>query len=271
MLVCERVRWQQATDLSHLRELLGSCKVALDLLEYLDLGRLRDWLDVDPTFDTNWRNWISARPFAFCPSLSDAVRTLGKLDFERTAMLADDALNAARAIPGYDGLIKQESLSATQLKFVAGVTKSDTGRLRAVRLDKAMLSIYAMNRALLDRGQTLVKPVIYVSAYNLTGLSKFYNKASGERKAEIRHALKTQLNQADSFVGDFLKGGKASLSFCVLAHPILLGFADVKVFVPNQIEHAIETPSQKFTTAAQGEDFAVSCKATLPTQFTRYR
>lgn len=235
-----------------------------DLSKYISLNRLVEWLDVDPRFDINWLNWVSARPFAYCPGLGSLIQSLGKIDFNRAVVKADPVVEAVRSTKNYDGIVKNENLTSEQFKFALGISKTENGKLRPVRLDKAILSIYAVNSMLLEKGKDAARQKIILSAFNIQGIAAAFNKASSERKVEIRKILSEKCRQDDYFVGDFLKGRKASLKFSAIAYDALIGEKDFAEILPNRFEDAIETPSHKFTQAAHGENFsAINGSVTL--------
>lgn len=242
--------------------------MSTDLKDYVDIKRLLRWLDVDPSFDPSWLSWVFKRPYSFCPSMSAAVGVIGGLDFNRAIVDSEDLGKELTRDAVYRGKGIDERVTAEQIRFAAGL-KKDGGKLRPVRLDKALLTAYAVNKALEASKKPSSIYTIYLSAYNIHGLAKVFAAADAEKKARIRETLVKSTSQSNGFVGEFLKGNKASLDFTISAYEILASEGDIRDSLPGSIAEAIETPSQKFTTAALGEDFSKTRIGVLPAPFKR--
>lgn len=240
------------------------------LIDYVEIESLLRWLDVDPTFDPNWLSWVFKRPYAFCPSMSGAVGLIGGLDFNRAIVDSEELGKELTRNAAYQGKGIDERVTAEQIRFAAGLRR-EAGKLRPVRLDKVLLTAFSINKALEAAKKTTSIYTIYLSAYNIHGLAKAFYESEAEKKVRIRESLVRTTGQSNSFVGEFLKGNKASLDFAITAYNLLYTESEIRELIPGSLEEAIETPSQKFTTAALGEDFSKTRIAKLPAPFKRTR
>jgi len=247
--------------------------VVVNVNDYDNVPALIKWLDIDPQFDPIWIDWIFKRPFAYCPGLSNIVRTIGRIDYNRAVVDASELGYSFTSNDQFKGVINDARLSQEQIKISTGVMKMPNGHLRPARLDKMILTIYSLNKALERSALSPQRPKIFISAYNISGLSGYFSGADSKKKEELRKILSSGTKQSEAFCGDFLKGNKATLDFTIAAYNIvtkeLKSDPDLQEKIPKSLDSAIETPSQKFTQAANGENFTESRQNSLPPGFRR--
>lgn len=249
--------------------------MSVEISDYAPPNGLAKFLDVDPTFDPNWADWIFKRPYVYCPAMTSAVKEFGRIDYNRLIISAEELGSALLAIKAYNGSITDTRISTEQIKFVLGLLRGARGSLRPVKLDKALLSAFAINKVLTSIGKSPIAPKFFVGAYNIHGLSDFFNSSKPEVKQSVRTLICKETGQNDGFVGEFLRGQTASIDFVVLAHQALFkdgtisGSQEFSDHISPSLASAIKTPSNKYTTAAAGEDFAISRVEDLPPPFSR--
>lgn len=242
----------------------------VDARTYYETSAVVSRLDVDPSTDHNWRNWSATRPFTFVPELFGATHQIAPLDYPRLVSHANDLVDIVRDISGYDGIIRVERMTNEQIRFATGIAKS-SGKLRPVRLDKALAILYAVNAELERKSLQIVNPQIYLSAFNIGNLSKWFAELERSAKKEVRCTLAKSLGQPEDFVGDFLKGAKASIDTAAGTFLFLKKNPSISKHFPSEFSAALETPTQKYTVSALGEDFSVGRVTDLPEPFIRPR
>lgn len=241
--------------------------MAVDLAEYSDPIRAIRWFDIDPSFDAHWTSWAQLRVYAFVPNLNNMLGDLSPVNFTHLAEVANVKM-AEKHAP--HGIIKNERLTPAQIKVATGMKgKSGNSDARALRVDKALLTIFAINSELDRLGHPLISPVIYLSAFNLSGLNLAFNTLLSIEKERIRKDLAKVLDQPEDLTSDLLKGNKVTLDLAILTYQHLSTKPEFKGKLGSTLLKAIETPTRKHTTASGFEDFDKGRLKKLPAPFKR--
>lgn len=235
---------------------------------YMENRHVVSWLDIDPQFDANWVSWAQMRPYVFVPELKNLIEPLAPIDFPRLTSTAGDLVEAVRSTPDYNGVVKQERITNEQIKFATALSTAG-GRLRPVRLDKALLILFAINTELNRKKHPLVRPRIFLSAFNIQGLSKIFNSLGKDAKEAVQKSLAQSTGQPEFVISEFLKGKKVTFDLAYSAFEFLKKDSPFKHELAENIEAAIETPSNKHTACALGEDYFGRRFDSLPGPFKR--
>jgi hypothetical protein len=241
--------------------------MAIELADYSNPARAIRWFDIDPRFDNNWTSWAQHRVYAYIPSLSAMLDDLAPVNFTSLAEIANVRMAETGAA---HGIIKNERLIAGQIKVAAGLKgRPGTTDARPLRVDKALLILFAINSELDRLGHPQIKPTIYLSAFNISGLSAAFNALSAKQKEDLRTELATVLEQPDELASDLLKGNKVSLDLAIRTYQHLSPKPGFKDKLGTNLLRAIETPTRKHTTASGFEMFEKGRLNPLPVGFKR--
>jgi hypothetical protein len=241
--------------------------MANDLGDYSKPARAIRWFDVDPSFDSNWTSWAQHRVYAYIPGLSAMLDNLAPVNFTSLAEIANVRMAETGAA---HGIIKNERLIAAQIKVAAGLKgRAGTTDSRPLRVDKALLILFAINSELDRLGHPQIKPVIYLSAFNVAGLSTAFNALTAKDKEELRAELAAVLDQPNELASDLLKGNKVSLDLAIRTYQHLSPKPAFKDKLGTSLLRAIETPTRKHTTASAFEVFEKGRLTPLPGGFKR--
>lgn len=247
----------------------GESVVPVNAADYFEVGRLVRWLDIDPSFDINWITWAKLRPYAFVPDLQDLMADLGPPDYAKLRHCGNELHEKSAEVPGYNGPIKIESLTTEQIRFASGNLTIDSGHLRPVRLDKALATIYGINRELERLKKPLIAPTIIVSAFNLKGVRKPFNLMEKPAKEKLRIDLAKALDQPENLASEFLKGRKVSFDVAARAYEFLSKRKDFGPGMPKTLALALETPTQHYAPASESEEFDRGRLTAIPPPFSR--
>jgi hypothetical protein len=241
----------------------------VDVNAYSDPNEAIRWLDIDPSFDSDWAGWSILRTYAYVPGLRALMDPLSPVNYHRLAAIASSMQSDLHESGHYSGLIKHENLTIEQMKFVTGTLKNEQGLLKPLRLDKVLLGIYAVNHELDRLSHSPIRPKIFLSAFGIRGLSKRFNDLDKDAKTVVREGLAEALDQSPMFASELLKGNKVSLDAAIGAYNFLSNHNEFKRFLAGTVAASIETPSQRHTAAAQHEDFSKGRLDPLPAPYKR--
>lgn len=237
----------------------------VDFLDYSDVHRAIQWFDIDPSFDHQWVGWTSVRVYAFIPDLGSRLGDL-QVTFAQIAEIANVEISKRPEV----GIVKRERLTADQVKVAAGAKRTDNGNLRAIRVDKALLTLFAVNLEAERRNLTLPHTTIFLSAFNVSGLNRlFHSLPTALDKQKFREDLAREIDQADEFASELIKGNKVTLDLAIRAHAFAVKRSDAKGVINSRLDAAIQTPTHKHSTAAAAEDFLRGRLQPLPRPFCR--
>lgn len=243
--------------------------MAIDRSLYTDSRKAIRWLDVDPGFDSDWPNWSTLRTYVYVPGLRPMADPLAPIDYFRLASIASSMQAELHGSKRYAGLIKHENVTIEQIKYLLGTLRNDQGLLKPLRLDKALLGIYAINFELNRLKRRMIQPTIFLSAFGIRGIRKYYNGLDKATQGAVRKSLAAAIDQAEVFAEELLKGRKVSIDAAIGAFDHLSGQPAFARLLAGTAIEAIEAPSQRHFPAAQHEDFARGRLAGLPAPFQR--
>ncbi|MDQ4086392.1 MAG: hypothetical protein M3177_00010 [Pseudomonadota bacterium] len=241
----------------------------IDPANYTDPDKVIGWLDIDPSFDSDWVGWSTLRTYAYVPGLRPMLNPISPINYGRIAHIASALQDDLYQSRNYHGIIKNENLTVDQLKFLTGTSTTDSGRLKPLRLDKVLLGLYAINAEFVRQGRAEIRPKIILSAYNVIGLSKAFNALDKPSKEAVRTELAAALDQSDQLASDLLKGNKVSIDSALAAYGFLSGRSEFKGSLPETAGSCLETPSRRHTPASVHEDFSRGRLDKLPHPFRR--